>query len=168
MIKRKLGLKHILAFCIILTVMAAGCAGIQKDIKGPRVTLVHIEVEEAKALETAFQIELRVFNPNDVPLKVKGLECDLDLNGKPFATGIKKVDATIDAFGTDTISVVVYSSVLDTVSRIIGLIQHVQKKKKIENLKYEIKGKLHIGGGTTTSVVPFKSEGDLNLGDQST
>lgn len=168
MIGRKLSSERILIFCIIFTVITAGCAGIQKDIKGPRVTLVHIEVEEAKALETAFQIELRIFNPNDAPLKVKGLECDLDLNGKPFATGVKKVDATIDSFGTDTISVVVYSSVLDTVSRIIGLIQQVQKKKKIDNLKYGIKGKLHIGGGTTTSVVPFKSEGDLNLGDQST
>ena len=165
---RKILLRHILILYIVLTVITTGCAGIQKNIGNPRVTLVHIAVEEAKPLETAFLIELRVFNPNDVPLKVKGLECDLDLNGKPFATGVKKVDATIDAFGTDTVSVVVYSSVLDTVNRIIGLIHQVQKQKKIDKLEYEIKGKLHISGDTFTPVVSFRSKGVLNLDDGST
>jgi LEA14-like dessication related protein len=159
--------RNILFFYVILAAVLNGCAANLQDVKGPRVSLVHITVEEAKALETAFQLELRVFNPNDIPLNIKGLECDLDLNGKPFATGVKKVDATIEAFGTDTITVVVYSSVLDTVSRIVGLIQQVQKQKKIENLTYEINGRLHIKGRPSTSIVRFKSEGNLNLGNQS-
>ena len=67
----------------------------------------------------------------------------------------------------DTISVIVYSSVLDTVSRIVGLIQQVQKQKKIENLTYEINGTLHLKGHPSASIARFKSEGNLNLGNQS-
>ncbi len=44
-----------------------GCAGLQKTYEPPRVTLSNMMIQEAKALETAFLIELRVFNANDVP-----------------------------------------------------------------------------------------------------
>ena len=113
---------------LILGLILSGCASFGKRLEPPKINIVNILPKEVKAFESVIQIELRVFNTNDTPLKIKGLECDLDLNGKPFATGVKKVDATIDAFGTDTISMVVYSSVLDTVSRIVGLIQQIQEQ----------------------------------------
>jgi LEA14-like dessication related protein len=150
-------------FAALLT----GCAGVQRNIESPRVTLAHMEIAQAKALETAFQIELRIFNPNDAPLKIKAVECELELNGKPFATGVSRVDVSIDAFGMDTVSVVVYSSVLDTVSRLIGLIQDAHKKQKIETLKYGVTGKLHLSDVTNSPYVKFKSEGVLDLGNTS-
>jgi hypothetical protein len=37
----------------------------------------------------------------------------------------------------------------------------------MENLSYEINGKLHIKGRPSSSIMRFKSEGNLNLGNQS-
>jgi hypothetical protein len=69
-------------------------------------------VPESKSLQV-LQIELRVFNTNEIPIKIKGLDCDLELNGKRFATGVSSVDREIPAFGTEIVPVTLYSSVLD-------------------------------------------------------
>jgi len=139
-----------------------GCTGLQKTYDPPRVTLSNMAIQEARPLETAFLIELRAFNTNDVPLAVKGIDCTLDVNGKPFAAGVSRVEKTIPAYGTEVIPVVVYASVLDTVNRVIGMIRDVQTSQKIQNMEYALKGKLWLGGVSTDSL-PFDAKGELNL-----
>jgi LEA14-like dessication related protein len=146
-----------------------GCAGIQKIYDPPQIKLANIRMydsgkKKAMALETAFLIDLRIFNTSEIPLHVKGIDCELGINGKPFATGVGKADVTIDAYATDVVSVVVYSSVLDTVNRFIDMVGNVQKKQKIENPEYTLSGRLKVGGGTPlTSTMPFETRGELNF-----
>lgn len=148
--------------CTLSALWIIGCTGLQKTYDPPRVTLSNMVIQETKPLETAFLIELRVFNTNDVPLAVKGIDCSLDINGKPFAAGVSRVEKTIPAYGTDVIPVVVYASVLDTVNRIIGMIRDVQTSQKIQNIEYALKGKLWLGGVSTASM-HFDAKGELNL-----
>ena len=152
--------------CALSALWLWGCAGLQKAYEPPRVTLSNMAIKEAKALETTFLIELRIFNANDVQMDIKGVDCALKINGKPFAAGVSGVEKTIPAYGTDVVPVVVYASVLDTVNRVIGMFRDVQASQKMQNLKYNLKGKLRLGGVTPTSV-PFDSEGELNLGELS-
>jgi LEA14-like dessication related protein len=149
---------------VISALILTGCAGLQKTYEPPRVTLAGMTIKEARAFETVFLIELRIFNTNDVPMEIKGVDCALEINGKPFAGGISGVDKTIPAYGTDLVSVVVYASVLDTVNRVFGMIRDVQASQKMQNLKYTLKGKLRLAGAIPTSV-SFDSEGELNLGE---
>ena len=142
--------------------LLGGCAGLQKTYEPPRVTLSNMMIQEAKALETAFLIELRVFNANDVPLEIKGIDCTMEINGKPFAAGVSSVEQSIPAYGTDVIPVVVYASVLDTVNRVIGMIRDVHTSQKMQNLKYTLKGNLRLGG-VSSSALPFDSQGELDL-----
>ena len=89
-----------------------GCAGVGKTLEPPRVTLANIQVEEVKAFETIFQIELRVFNTNDIPIEIKGIDCELEINGRKFASCVSKVVKEIPSYGTDTVPITLYSSVL--------------------------------------------------------
>jgi LEA14-like dessication related protein len=101
-----------------------------------------------------------VFNTNDIDLKVKGIEADLQINGKPFATGVSKAAVNIPSFGTQLVPVTVYSSVVDIVKGIHGL-------QKAEQLKYRLKGKLRVAGENLMSTsLPFASEGQVTLNDQ--
>ncbi len=134
-----------------------GCAGVGKRLEPPRVTLANIRVEEVKAFETVFQIELRVFNTNEVPITIKGVDCDLELNGRKFASGVSKVEKEIPSYGTDTLPIKLYSSVLDMFRGVLSL-------PGKETLTYMVKGRVRLGGGPLVpSVVPFKSEGELSL-----
>ena len=147
-----------LRICILAFLfLPAGCAGLGKSLEAPRINLSNLQLQESKALETVLQIELRVFNTNDIPIKVKGLDCDLELNGRSFAKGVSSVDTEIPAFGTTTVPVTLYSSVVDLFRGIIGL----QKKEK---LKFGVSGRLHLEGGfLMPSTFPFRAEEELSL-----
>jgi len=144
---------------IVATLLLAGCAGVGRHLEPPRISLAQIQVQEFTGLEAVFQIKLRVFNTNDIDLKVSGIEADLEINGKPFATGVSRAAVEIPSFGTELVSVTVYSSVVDIVKGIHGL-------QKAEQLKYRLKGKLRVAGNNmTSSSLPFESEGQVKLND---
>jgi LEA14-like dessication related protein len=137
----------------------AGCAGLGKPLEAPRVSLSNIQVQETKGLETTFLVHLRVTNPNEVDLDIKGVECDLEINGKPFAYGISNTRVKVPAFGSETIPVQAYSSVLDIVRGLFGLPQR-------EDLSYRAKGKVRMeGGGLMPSTLPFDSQGTVSIKD---
>lgn len=133
------------------------CAGLGKTLEAPRVSLADVRVQELKGLENLVQVDLRVFNTNDIPLIVKGVDCDLTMNGKRLATGVSKVDQEIPAFGTTVIPMTLYSSVVDLFRGVIGL----QDKERIV---FGLTGKLRIGGGAwVPSAIPFSAESELSL-----
>jgi len=121
------------------------------------MNIVNIRVQEVKGFEAVFQIQLRVFNTNDVPIDVSGIDCELELNGRHFASGVSNKKAKIPSYATAIIPIVVYSSVLDMVKSMLGL-------RNKEKLKYKITGKVRVDGGLLVpSVIPFKSDGELSL-----
>ncbi len=138
--------------------VVSGCAGFGQRLETPRVNLIHIRVQEVRFLETILEVQLRVFNTNDVALKIKGIECELELNGQPFAVGVSKADIEIPSYDTQIVPIVVYSSVIDIVKGVYGM-------HKNEELKYALKGKLRLGDNSFTPVVPFSSAGSLPLRD---
>jgi LEA14-like dessication related protein len=148
-----------IAAALLLAGLMSGCAGLGKPIESPRISLSNIQVLESKGLETAFLVHLRVANPNDVELDIKGLDCDLEINGKPFAYGISNTQVTVPAFGSETIPVTVYSSVIDIIKGLFGLQQR-------EDLSYQIKGRVRMaGGGLMPSTLPFDSQGTVSIKD---
>ena len=148
-------------FYIMFALLAAanlfGCAGPGKHLEPPRIALAHIEVQESRIFETVLKIDLRVFNTNEVPLEVKGLDCELEINGRRFAQGVSDVAIHIPAQGTGVIPVTVYSSLVDMAR---GLL----KAQTQEKLQYKIKGRLRVEGGfMVPSIIPFTSDGEIPL-----
>jgi LEA14-like dessication related protein len=137
----------------------AGCAGFGRTLETPRVSLAGLQVREAKGLETVFLAHVRVTNPNEVELDVRGVECQLDINDKEFAFGVSDARVRIPAMGSETIPVTVYSSVLDIMRGLLGLPQR-------EELRYHLKGKVRLeGAGWMPSTLPFDSRGSVSLKD---
>ena len=149
-------INYLTAF-LILVLLSFGCATIGKDIEPPRVNVINIQVQEVRALEAVLQIELRVMNVNDIEVDIKAIDCELEINGKHFASGVTDQKTKIPAYGTTVVPMVVYSSVLDVVRGVLG----IKEKEKIE---YKIAGRLHLEGAPMVpSTVRFQSEGELSL-----
>ena len=148
-----------IAAALLLAGLMSGCAGLGKPIESPRISLSNIQVLESKGLETAFLIHLRVMNPNDMDLDITGVDCDLEINGKPFAYGLSNTQVKIPAFGSETLPVTVYSSVIDIIKGLFGLQQR-------EDLSYQVKGRVRMaGGGLMPSTLPFDSQGTVSIKD---
>ena len=148
------------ATAIFLTsLLFAGCAGLVKPLEPPRISLANIRVENFTGLETVFEVQLRVLNTNDVDLNVKGIEAELEINGQPFAAGVSNTPVKIPSFGTELVTVAVYSSVLKMFKSVYGL-------HESEELKYRLNGKLRVSGqNSLAATLPFESKGVLTLND---
>jgi len=146
----------IIAICVAYLAIG-GCAGVGRQLDPPRISLANIRGQEVSGLETAFQIQLRVFNTNDVDLKVKGIEAELEINGQPFATGVSNTPVEIPSYGTELVTVTVFSSVIKMFKSIYGL-------KGSEELTYHLSGKLRVSGNNILpTTLPFESEGEVTL-----
>jgi len=141
----------------LVLLMFSGCAGLGKRLESPRITLSNIKVQQVTVFESVFEIEIRLFNTNEIALEIKGIDCDLELNGRRFATGVSNAQIKVPPYTTALVPVTVYSSVLDLVRGLPGL-------SKTEKLEYKITGSLRLGPGTIPAVIPFKSSGELPLG----
>jgi LEA14-like dessication related protein len=151
-----------IAAALLLAGLMSGCAGLGKPIESPRISLSNIQVLESQGLETAFLVHLRVMNPNDMDLDVTGVDCDLTINGKPFAYGLSNTPVKIPAYGSETLPVTVYSSVIDIIKGLFGLQQR-------EDLSYQIKGRVRMaGGGLMPSTLPFDSHGTVSIKELAT
>ncbi len=125
-------------------------------LEPPQVKLATIAVEEFSVLETVFEIHLRVFNTNDTGLQIKGLQCELDINGQPFAIGVSDADVEIPSYGTQLVPLRAYASLFD-------MIKSVQGMQNQDQLKYHLKGKVRLGAGGYPALLPFESEGNISL-----
>ena len=154
----KMKLRKIAIGILAIVVLLIGCAGVGKQLEPPRVSLANIRVEEVSGLETAFEIQMRVFNANDVDLKVTGIKAELEINGQPFATGVSNSPVEIPSYGTELVTITVYSSVIKMFKSVYGL-------KGSEGLKYRLNGKIRVSAGNNMmpTSLPFESEGQVSL-----
>jgi LEA14-like dessication related protein len=155
-----------LAVCLLAAVilLLSGCAALSPSFEKPQVSLADIQVHEVRTLETAFLIQLRVSNPNDSPLDIQGLSCEVEFDGRMFASGLQGEQQTIPAYGSALVPVVVYASVLDMFSSVINMIQHAgEPDAQVRALNYRLIGTVRINRGGFIKDVPFESEGELNL-----
>ena len=115
-------------------------------------------MEAVSGLETAFEVQMRVFNTNDVDLTVKGIKAELEINEQPFATGVSNSPVEIPSYGTELVTLTLYSSVIKMFKSVFGI-------KGSEELKYRLNGKISVSAGNTMmpTTLPFESEGQVSL-----
>lgn len=152
--------KHSRLFVFVLltvSLIIAGCAQPGRRLEPPQVKLAHVQVQEIKLFETVLKIELRVFNTNEVALTVNGIDCKLELNGKKFASGVSDIKTKIPALGSVLVPTMLYSSVID-------VFQGVMKSRDTKEMKYKVKGRVHISGGfLLPPAVPFETSGSIPI-----
>jgi LEA14-like dessication related protein len=155
-----------LLFALSLVLMLTGCSSLfwKKKTERPTVSLADMELQGIKGLETIFRLQLRVINPDDEALEIRGMNCELKVNGKSFADGISDEHVTVPASGTATVPVMVYAGMFDVVGSVIDLLQQSTAQqsapKAAKPLQYELTGRLRLGEkGDDT--VPFQLKGSL-------
>ena len=149
--------KFIFALAVLSFIIFAGCSLFGRRLESPRIFVSYIEVQKVEFFESSFTVELRVLNPNDIPLKMKGLNCGIEINDRHFATGVAKINTLIPAYGTIIVPVEVYSSA-------ISLFRSIFAMKGKQALTYKIEGHIHVDAGfLNPSKIPFKSQGEIGI-----
>ncbi len=147
-----------------LTLFFSGCTGISAITEPPDISVADIRIQEISAVESTFLLELRVLNSNDVPLEIRGLNCDLTVDERPFARGITNQEITVPSFGTAVIPIQVYASMFEMISSMADIIGDTQQSgSRSTPMKYRLSGNVRIDGAGLLKSIPFTSEGELSF-----
>lgn len=140
-----------------LATFLLGCAGLSTRLETPGVSFVGIKTLGADLFEQRLEVRLRVRNPNDIALPVRGLDIDVELAGEPFAHGVSAREFTVPARGEAEFDMIVTANAASALLRIAG-----GDRKSREAIEYRLKGKLSTRLGIIRSV-PFEETGTLPL-----
>lgn len=145
----------LLALTVLLAVALGGCAGM--SARDPvRINLVGVEPLQGEGFELRFALKLRVQNPNDSAIDYDGVALELEVNGKPFATGVSDAKGSVPRFGETVFSVPVTVSAITALRQALGLTDGTG----LDQLPYVLRGKL---GGGPLGAQRFSETGTLSL-----
>jgi LEA14-like dessication related protein len=140
---------------LFLVLGLAGCASLF-DRDAPRVSVAGIEPIAGQGLELRFVVKLRVQNPNETPINYDGIALDLELDGKPFASGVSDARGTLPRFGETVLNIPLTVSAFAAARQAFGLSDVMQRG----SVPYTVRGKL---AGNMFGSVRFTSSGTIKL-----
>lgn len=139
---------------LVLAAALSACASLRHE--AVRINVAGLEPIAGQGMEMRLLVKLRVQNPNDSPIDFDGVALDLDLAGKPFASGVSDQRGSIARFGETVLSIPVSVSAVALVRQALGFMEGEVRT----NLPYTIRGRL---AGGAFGGIRFRNEGTLDL-----
>lgn len=130
-------LKLIVLSMIILNLSSCATMHLQK----PHVSLVNFSPRPINGFEAAFDITLKVQNPNSVSLPLSGMTYEIALNGDSLLKGATGNLPTIPAYGEDEIQLSISTSLLSAPKILLNLLN-----KPNTDIRYQFKSRLDLKG----------------------
>lgn len=143
---------------LLAAVLAAGsaCSFFRPSIEAPRIGLTAFEPLEMRFLEQRYRLTLRIQNPNDFALRIKGFDYTVTLNGEAFGHGVSNQPVTVPAYGESLATVEMTSSLGRLLEQIRSLAE-----SRADRIRYAIAGKTKIAGFAFR--IPFERSGEVQL-----
>lgn len=134
----------------------AGCGSLAPKLQEPRLEVVDITLLKSDLLQQQLKVRLRVINPNDRELPVRGISCQMELAGHPFADGQSEHEFVVPALGSAEFDVGVTANAAGALLKMLG------GGHKLDTLPYRLHGKVSLSSGLLRSI-PFDKTGDFKL-----
>lgn len=139
-------------------VWLAGCAALVPQLETPKLSVVNVEVTKTELWEQRMKVRLRVQNPNDRSLPVKGLTAKLEVAGEELATGVTAASFEVPALGEAEFDMDMTAHMAGALIKLLG-----RKGETLgDAIDYRVTGKLSLSAGLLRSI-PFEETGSFNL-----
>ena len=125
---------YIIVYSFVVASFLAACSGIPFNAKAPKVSVAEVSLKSLGWFEQVFDVGLRVKNPNDFDITIEGLDFELEVNGRAFATGLARTHTHVPAFASALVHV-------ETMTQSKNLLQ--QMKTLPEALKHGVPYRIH-------------------------
>jgi len=144
-------MSRILILCVFLGL--SGCSLFVPKLEKPTLSVVSVQMLKSDLWHQELKVRMRVQNPNDRSLPVKGLSYELDVDGQEFAHGVSGDSFVVPAHGEAEFDMSVSANMASMLARVLG-----QGGNQVE---YQITGKIALSAGLLRSI-PFKQHGTFN------
>jgi LEA14-like dessication related protein len=135
----------------------AACASLVPRLETPTLSVVNVELLESDLWEQRIKVRMRVQNPNDRALPIKGLSYALDVAGQELAHGVSGDSFTVPALGEAEFDMNVTANMAGALVKLLG-----RGDELGEEVDYRIRGKISLSEGWLRSI-PFEDRGAFKL-----
>jgi LEA14-like dessication related protein len=146
----------ICVWMLILIFSLAGCTWMGTSMERPRINIANVTPTEIKLFEQLFDLELRIQNPNDSALAINGLSFELEINEKPFASGLSDQNVTIGRFSSGIIHVQAITSLWSFLRQVAEI-----QKTGMPRVAYRIRGAIYAGSSSIK--LRFDDAGEIQI-----
>ncbi|GAC1456148.1 MAG: LEA type 2 family protein [Steroidobacteraceae bacterium] len=142
---------------LALLLVLAACA-LAPHFETPRLSVVGVQLVSSELWEQRLKVRLRVQNPNDQELAVKGIEYTLDIAGQQVASGVSDASFVVPALGEAQFDTNLTTNMAGALLRLVG-----RGSDTLSNgVDYHLAGRVSLASGWMRSV-PFDERGTFRL-----
>jgi LEA14-like dessication related protein len=138
--------------------LLGGCSTFAPKLETPQLSLLGIQMMSTDMFAQKFRVRVKVENPNDLELPVRGLDYKIILMGDSFADGVSSDRFVVPALGEAEFDMVVTTNFVSSLGRLISRVGG----GKLENLDYEIAGEVLLDKGFVKKI-PFNHHGTVDV-----
>jgi LEA14-like dessication related protein len=148
---------------LIAVLFLSACATMSKDFDPPKIDLVGVKPLNSESAEPRFLIVLRVVNPNDKELAIKGIYYEISAEGHDLFTGASDQASVIPAYGENTVTLTAAPSLFGAIGLFKSLIIGAEKGN-VDAINYELYTKISVSGMMVPLRIRHKGKLDLSAG----
>jgi LEA14-like dessication related protein len=137
--------------------MLAGCSLFVPKLETPQLSIVSVELQKADLWEQRMKVRMRVVNPNDRPIPVKGLTVALEVAGQDLAHGVSGASFNVPALGEAEFDMNMTANMAGAIIKLLGKGSDVG-----DEVDYRVTGKISLSEGLLRSI-PFEDRGKFKL-----
>ena len=141
---------RILIACIALGLSA--CSLFVPKLEKPTLSVVRVQMLKSDLWHQELKVRMRVQNPNDRVLPVKGLSYELDVDGQEFAHGMSGDSFVVPALGEAEFDMSVSANMASVLIKLLN--------KGSNQIDYHITGKISLSAGLLRSI-SFNDQGSF-------
>ena len=145
-------------FVVACAALLGACSSLGSKLEAPSLELVGVQMLSTDMFAQRFKVRVKVINPNDLELPVKGLEYTILMMGDSFAEGMANESFLLPAMGEAEFDMLVTTNFVSSFGRLLSRVQG----GKLENIDYEITGKIMVEKGMVRKI-PINHRGTVNF-----
>ena len=140
----------------LVAALLGGCALFVPKLTPPTLAIVNVQLLKSDLWEQHLKVRVRVDNPNDRTLPVKGLSYTIDVSGQEFASGVSGASFVVPANGEAEFDMNVTANMAGALFKLLG------RAGGSDAIQYRIAGKVSLSEGLLRTV-PFEQRGTFKL-----
>ncbi|OGU21562.1 MAG: hypothetical protein A2580_15945 [Hydrogenophilales bacterium RIFOXYD1_FULL_62_11] len=126
-----------LVWIVLASLGLVACSGLPWNAVAPKVSVADVGIKSLGLLEQRLDVGLRISNPNDFALTIEALELELEVNARPFASGVSRDATRVPAVASAMLRVDTFMQSKDLIQQLKTLSQGGLKA----GVPYRLKGR---------------------------
>ena len=148
---------------LLLVFILGACATMSPGYEEPTVTLSSFKAIPSEGMVPAFEIGLRIINPNSSDLNLEGIVYTVSLEGYELVKGVGKDFPVIESYSEGEVKLTAAANLLAGIRFVNDMVQNRGDTKDLDD---EFKAKLDLGGLYPS--IKIRETGEINLAGATT